>query len=206
MLESSALSALGGFGTFSFGWDDPPTARSRRSSIEKLVAKISLAFPSTVALGLRLSRQEKRDFSNAYRESNVTKIWEVRKITESAQVMIQIVSINRTSRTRAARAWPGRDHSDTGLISTIWDMESLECWRKEPRTPCSFAMLRSFPRSSREVESDIIDLEKEEECVAMVGAELRGFKTLSKKLLRGVDSPPLQILHHSPRKGQKIRG
>jgi len=42
-------------------------------------------------------------------------------------------------------------------------------------------MLRSFPRFSREVESDIIDLEKEEECVAMVGAELRGFKTLSKK-------------------------
>ena len=181
MLESSALSALGGFGTFSFGWDDPPTARSRRSSIEKLVAEISLAFPSTVALGLRLSRQEKRDFSNANRESNVTKIWEVRKITESAQVMIQIASINRTSRTRAARAWPSRDHSDTGLISTIWDMKSLECWRKEPRTPCSFAMLRSFPRFSREVESDIIDLEKEEECVAMVGAELRGFKTPSKK-------------------------
>ncbi len=119
MLESSALSALGGFGTFSFGWDDPPTARSRRSSTKKLVTEISLAFPSTVTLGLQLSRQEKRNFSNSYRESNVTKVLKVRKITEFAQVMIQIASINRTSRTRAARAWPGRDHSDTRLISSL---------------------------------------------------------------------------------------
>lgn len=62
-------------------------------------------------------------------------------------------------------------------------MESLleNVGEKNRGRRASSAKRLSFARFSREVESDIKDLEKEEDYVAMVGVELYGSKALSNK-------------------------